>query len=593
MLVFRVVPLALFVTATIGAVSGLAMEPTKVGSEIVISLPAGQYVAVPRVAADPAGNFMVVWEDDYDGPYPARAQAFYANGNARGPAFTVSTPNQSMSDGDYAAEPLSLAADGGGNFVVAFNAYDVSVEPGTACSSAFYGCAYTRRLDVDGKLSPSVFEIGNPLQNVYPPYESNPTQNPEIASLADGSFVVVWEGYDGSVEGVFGRKLVSSGQLNGGVFRVNDETVEYQGDDGRLDVAADGQGNFSVVWIQDGGSPDPGVHLERFDAQKNTITPAQLVSVAGEDHPRVASLPSGESMVLFESGLELHGRAYDATGLPVGPAFLVSSDASYGGDISAGGTVFTVIWDGSSGPTGRLFDATGAAVGSEFSTTSTTGYLSDVATDADGNFVVAWKESGTEWRAQRFQVEASTPTDHTLLGKVMVLSNKIPDDFEKSLGKWKASGTAVEVPLRGSVDDPRCNGDPVGTVKASARFSSATSGQDTGPIPLPCQNWTTTGSAKVSGVAKRGYKYSDGKREAGPCTSVKLKGTKSISVSCKGKPGAAAFPFDLMTGVSQGVVVGSVTLGSKTYCAAFPPFIDGSDGKKFKGKSLAAPASCS
>lgn len=100
------------------------------------------------------------------------------------------------------------------------------------------------------------------------------------------------------------------------------------------------------------------------------------------------------------------------------------------------------------------------------------------------------------------------------------------------------------------------------------------------------------GSTKVNGVEKRGYKYKDGKREDGPCNSVTIKGTKSVSVSCKGKPGVASFTYDLVNGVSQGDVVGSLTLGDVTYCAEFAPFSDGSDGKKFKGKSTTTPAGC-
>jgi len=251
-----------------------------------------------------------------------------------------------------------------------------------------------------------------------------------------------------------------------------------------------------------------------------------------------------------------------------------------------------VVWDGASGPTGRLFDTAGAALSGEF-TTSTTGYYPDVGADSVGNFVMVWKEDGYEWRAQRFQVQAPQPSEIPLLGKVTVLSNKVPDDFEKSKGKWKASGDTIVVPLRGSASDPRCNGDPAGTVKASVRFRSVVSGEDTGPIPLPCQSWKATGSTKPNAVAKRGYKYGDGQRMNGPCNSVKITGTKSVSVSCKGKPGAASFVYDLMAGVSQGAVTGFLTLGEITYCAEFQPFIDGSDGKKFKGKSVAAPADCS
>ena len=300
----------------------------------------------------------------------------------------------------------------------------------------------------------------------------------------------------------------------------------------------------------------------------------------------------GDTMVIWERFGDLKGRVYDPGGTAVGAEFTIAGSASYPEVSVAGPSSFVVVWNGAAGLTGRIFDATGTATSAEFTTTSTTGYYPDVSADAAGNFVMVWKEDDYEWRAQRWEVAPSAPSEIPLLGKVMVISNKVPDDFEKSKGKWKASGDSIEVPLRGSADDPRCNGDPEGTIKASTRFVSATSGEDTGPIPLPCQNWSVIGSTKVNGVDKRGYKYKDGKREDGPCNSVTIKGTKSVSVSCKGKPGVASFPYDLVSGVSQGDVVGSLTLGNVTYCAEFAPFSDGSDGKKFKGKSTTTPASC-
>lgn len=112
------------------AADSFAADPIKVGPEIVASLPPGEYPEVPRVAADPAGNFMVVWEYDY----AIRAQALYATGNVRGPAFTVSGPDHSASEGGYDAEPLSVAADGAGNFVVAFNSYDTGATNGCELS---------------------------------------------------------------------------------------------------------------------------------------------------------------------------------------------------------------------------------------------------------------------------------------------------------------------------------------------------------------------------------------------------------------------------------------------------------------------------
>jgi hypothetical protein len=312
------------------------------------------------------------------------------------------------------------------------------------------------------------------------------------------------------------------------------------------------------------------------------------------DSVSVAATSSGVSMVVWYDDGAIDGRVYDPAGAAVGPEFEIAAEGEYPEISTAGSSTFVVVYQVDEGIAGRVFDTSGSAVGSEFEvpTDSSFTYSTSVAGDADGNFVVTWQVGGNEVRAQRFQVEAPEPSEHPLLGKVLVVTNKIPDDFEKSSGKWKAGGTVV-VPLRGSASDPRCNGDPAGTVKASVRFSSATSGGDSGPIPLPCESWTATGSNVVSAVAKRGYKYADSAAAHGPCSSVKITGTKSLSVTCKGKAGLASFPYDLVAGVGQGMMTASLTLGDFTYCAEFQPLLDGSDGKQFKGKSLAVPGSCS
>ena len=80
---------------------------------------------------------------------------------------------------------------------------------------------------------------------------------------------------------------------------------------------------------------------------------------------------------------------------------------------------FVVVWtsdsDGSeSGVVGRIFDANGTALGGEFAVNaSTTGYqgASHVGSNAAGNFVVTWGETGSgagpEVRARRFDASGA------------------------------------------------------------------------------------------------------------------------------------------------------------------------------------------
>ena len=585
----RATPVVLLCLA--GARAAHAADPIEVGPEIVITT--ADYMDTPRVASDPAGNFLVVWQDTNESQ--VEAQGFYATGNAQGPIFQMSAPDLYVTAGSFDSdELLSVASDAAGNFVVAFNAYDTDAAYQGPCYGS--ACVLTRRRDANGVLAPATFIVGDPRLNAYSGAYYNQTANPELAADGEGNFVVAWEGYDstsaGSVtEGVWARKLVNSGQVNGGQFLVNAVKNGYQGDTGRLDLAADDAGNFTVVWHDENDDYPPysGVSIRRFDKFKNPIGSQQNVTPDSANDVAVASTGAGASMVVWGDG-PIRGRVYDSLGAAVGAEFQVAATGSYPEVSAAGPSAFVVVFDGPAGLAGRLFDTAGSAVSNEFAI-SPTGYTPSVAADGVGNFVVTWKEDDYEARAQRFQVEAPQPADHPLLGKVLVVTNKIPDDFAKSSGKWKAGGSVV-VPQRGSASDPRCNGDPAGTVKATARFSSATSGEDTGPIPLPCEGWTATGSNVVSAVLERGFKYSDSGAVHGPCSSITITGTKSLSVTCKGKTGFAVFSYDLMVGAGQGAMIASLTLGDFTYCAEFQPLLDGSDGKQFKGKALAVPIAC-
>ncbi len=581
------VPLAVF--ALFGLVQPVnAADPVKVGGEITVTTDGDGHL--PRIAVDPGGNFLIVWEAT-NGLSEMQARAFWSNGNPQGPEFQMSKVGHILGGNGARITFVDVAADKAGNFVAAYNGYG---DEFPECGSRIL----TRRRDSEGALAPAVFVVGDPRLFSYN-QECNQTSNPKITADGEGNFVVAWEGYDAdefgdlNSEGVWARKMVSSGQVNGSQFLVHAPDYTYQGQYGQLDVAADDTGNFVVVWHDESYVAEyEGLAVQRFDKSKNPLGPRiQVTTDAGlSENPQVAVMPDGKFMVVWD-GIHLKGQVHDADGVPTGPVFEVAG-AEYPEVSASASGLFVVVFEDAGGIAGQVVAETGAVTSGVFQVSTVPGgYRPTIGAADDGSFVVTWARFGNAY-AQRFAATPPIASEIPLLGKVAVISNKIPDDFEKSNGKWKAGGEEIVVPLRGSSSDPRCNGDAVGTVKASVRFLSVTSGQDTGPIPLPCQNWDATGGGKVGSVPKRGYKYSDGKRLDGPCTSVKIKGTKSLSVTCKGKPGAAAFTYDLVSGVGQGPVTAVLEMGLVKYCAEFEPFFDGSDGKKYKGKSLSVPASC-
>ncbi len=198
----------------------------------------------------------------------------------------------------------------------------------------------------------------------------------------------------------------------GAEFRVNSYTPESQY---QASVAWGANGQFVVVWhslAQDGS--DRGIFGRRFSAagaplggefQINSFT------TGAQYRPAVASDASGNFVVVWQSlGQDgdltgVFGQRFDAAGDPRGGEFQINSytTGQQGGDeegpavASDANGNFVVAWQ-SQGPDGSLygvfgqrFDAAGSPRGGEFQINSfTTGSQQEpsVASDTAGNFVV-------------------------------------------------------------------------------------------------------------------------------------------------------------------------------------------------------------
>jgi DNA-binding beta-propeller fold protein YncE len=180
-------------------------------------------------------------------------------------------------------------------------------------------------------------------------------------------------------------------------------------------------------------------------------------------------------------------------------------------------------------------------------------------------------------------------TTATLISaKKLLIKNKNPDDESKNKVVLLSKSTSITTPPPGSADDPRCNGDPSGTVKATLALSSATSGQSH-TTDLPCENWALLGSPSNP----KGYKYSDSEIDDGTAKKVIWKNGKQLKATLFGK-GVTNLNYDLQASVSQGDVQAKFTSESIILCmsCAGLPGKDGSDAKAFLGKECPAPADC-
>ena len=232
----------------------------KVGSEFPVSseTTAGQFR--PRIAMDPVGNFVVVW-DGYDavggGVF---GQRFDAAGQKIGAEFQVNTYTTALQYGG------SVVMSPRGDFLVVWASHG---QDGSG-----FG-VFGQRFDASGGKVGLEFPVNS--------YTTNDQIEPRAAMDQDGGFVVVWSSYgqDGSNNGIFGQRLDRLGNKLGAEFPINTYTTDRQA---RSSLASDGVG-FVAVWESDDQS-EAGIfgrrqsfHPERLHVDEHGIATSDLNGV--------------------------------------------------------------------------------------------------------------------------------------------------------------------------------------------------------------------------------------------------------------------------------------------------------------------------
>jgi hypothetical protein len=197
----------------------------------------------PDVASAPNGNFVVVWQSGYQdgdgrGIY---AQRYAAGGIPQGAEFRVNTYTTS----DQTAADVAIGQ--GATFVVVWAS---AGQDGS--DTGVFGQRY----------SSTGFPLGPEFQ--INTYTTGAQRFPAVAIDAGGDFMVVWEGYgpDDASVGIFGQHYSSSGDPDGGEFRVNSYTTSSQRYPA---IASDIAGNFVVAWQSSGQDGSGyGVFAQRY-----------------------------------------------------------------------------------------------------------------------------------------------------------------------------------------------------------------------------------------------------------------------------------------------------------------------------------------
>jgi hypothetical protein len=270
-----------------------------------------------RVAADPAGNFVVVWAghgnpDGSDAVILARR--YDSTGAPLGSEFAVSTSIAPVHSG------FDVVFDSTGGFAVSWAASDLT----------FQGTILARLFDAQGQPRTGEIPVSDGIQAVG---------GSRIAADPRGGFLVGW---DQALQFVSGRLYVRRFDAQGTPREAPIQVADSQGfrfeHVGIVTPLPAADGSFSVFWQGFGPaiSANPsGLFAERFDA-----TGAPLggpITLHGpfvfSDPPAVAPDPAGGALVLYsdvgtggaDNELDVLAQSFDPTWQPRGDAFRVNT----------------------------------------------------------------------------------------------------------------------------------------------------------------------------------------------------------------------------------------------------------------------------
>ena len=273
------------------AASGVPLGPT-----FRVNTYTTWYQNQPRVASDPSGGFVVVWNSTKQG---IAGQRFAGSGAPVGPEFVVNTHPPG-----YQLSP-DVATDAAGGFVVAWQSGQEGPGP------PFFTGIYGRRYGNGGIPLGPEFHV-----NTFTPHLQT---GPSVASAADGAFVVVWQSYIlvGDDLGIYGQRYESSGAPLGPEFRVDTSTAYAIWR--QPSVASDSSGNFVVAWMTTSTNSD--VWGQRFASSGPPLGPEFRVNTytpASQQQPAVAPGPLGDFVVVWKSWGQ-DGSLYGVFGQRFGP----------------------------------------------------------------------------------------------------------------------------------------------------------------------------------------------------------------------------------------------------------------------------------
>lgn len=397
-----------FALAYLALGTSLRAQVSPVGPEFQVNTYVSGVQHDASVEFDGAGEFVVVWNDEYHSFRNVfynrpRARRFSPDGQPAGTELILR--------GFELSEAASLAVQDGGEFVVV-----------RSVGEYFAG---------DSEVTAMLFD---PMGGWTDDFRVNSVTSgyqisPRVAASPGAGFVVVWESYssagtDTSGKSVQARPFAVAGVPLSGDFQVNSHTTGHQT---VPRVAVQPGGDFVVVWQTagpiDGDASGLGIRARRFDSVGAPASDEFQVNgytINNQSAPVVATLADGGFVIAWQSdgssggdssGLSIQARLYSASGAPLDEQFQVNSysTGSQGEPAVAADSTGTlaISWtsDGSSAGDSsstsvqvRRYRVDGSALTDEFQVNTYTTNRQDssaIAFSPNGDFVVTWESIGS------------------------------------------------------------------------------------------------------------------------------------------------------------------------------------------------------
>ena len=353
-----------------------------------------------------------------DPSFSAGGDVIILPGNSQGYTAVLVASRVVLSNGDVTVSvPVSPSG-----ITLKFGDFQADLAINSTVGQVFLGDQKitTSAVAVGADTKTELIKVGSEIQVNEAYVDSDPVQ---ISHFEDGSFVVIYSGYD---EGLL-QAFDTDGLKAGGEIKLEGVPGQEQ-----LNIATLSDGNLLVTWTQEDSS-DGGLVGRIFSssgAALSNIIEISTENLYGQVQTSLAVASNGTFMVVWEDGSGAGGdtdstaikaRVFDVDGQAITDEILVNTTtvgSQHEPDVSAVGDTFVVAWshtiysdDGATGNLkGQIFSQEGSRIGSELNLTDLDPYGQlevEIEAGLEGGFVIAYNND-EEIMLQAFDADGNS-----------------------------------------------------------------------------------------------------------------------------------------------------------------------------------------